>query len=175
MMRKRLAAILIAATTLLTIGGFAASATASVSTTTTREGALSITASAPVTTLAAPAGCSSGNVCFWKNAGYSDGPGELSNRNPDWSVFSHSSCAGGTWNDCASSVYNAGVSCSAMLWPAKNYHIQGTIGTIKLTRGTGMTNLADLPLAGNIFNDEISSNSWVTEAGGTSSACGGPN
>lgn len=55
---------------------------------------------------AVPAGCTSGNLCFWVNAGFNDGPGKLGGTNGDWRLFSHTSCAGGTWNDCVSSLFN---------------------------------------------------------------------
>ncbi|MEV0183472.1 peptidase inhibitor family I36 protein [Streptomyces sp. NPDC050625] len=113
---------------------------------------------------AAPAGCPSSYFCFWVNAGYSDGPGKLSGKNSDWSAFGHSSCPSGTWNDCASSDYNNGVSCDAVVWTGKSYG--GTGGWVP--KGTG----------GNFnstFNDAVSSNSWgVYATGGTNSTCTGP-
>ena len=55
---------------------------------------------------AAPAGCTAGNLCFWVNSGFSDGPGKVGGTNADWRVFSHATCPGGVWNDCASSLFN---------------------------------------------------------------------
>lgn len=114
---------------------------------------------------AAPAGCSSGNYCFWPNAGYSPAgnPGELSGRNADWSVFSRGDCPNDNWDNCASSVYNNGVSCESIAWTGRSY--TGTPGI--LYRGDGGNLVAP-------FNNAISSNSWSTASGGTSSACGGP-
>ncbi len=119
---------------------------------------------ASVKAAAAPAGCPSSYFCFWANAGYSDGPGKLSGKNSDWSVFSHSSCPGGTWNDCASSDYNNGVSCDAVVWTGKSYG--GTGGWVP--KGTG----GDF---NSTFNNAVSSNSWgVYATGGTNSTCTGP-
>jgi hypothetical protein len=97
------------------------------------------------------ADCNPGNVCFWVHAGYVDGPGQLSGTNPDWRVFSHASCPRGNWNDCASSVYNAGRSCKARL----HEHINYAGDWLGLPRGVGVINLEI-----HDFNDQISSNSW---------------
>jgi hypothetical protein len=115
---------------------------------------------------AAPAGCSSGNVCFWNGENYTGaGPGQLSGRNSDWSVFRQSACPNGTWDNCASSVYNNGVSCKAVLWTGKGY----TGGFFSLSRGSGETQLASS------HNNAFSSNSWISPSNTTTSACGGPN
>ncbi|QFZ20127.1 peptidase inhibitor family I36 protein [Saccharothrix syringae] len=107
-----------------------------------------------VSAMAAPAGCDLGNVCFWVNSGYRDGPGQLAGTNNDWRVFAHGSCPGDTWNNCASSVYNHGRSCWAYLWDGFNRTL-GTLGNIGLNREVGISNLADWG-----FNDAASSNSW---------------
>ncbi|MCW8102079.1 peptidase inhibitor family I36 protein [Streptomyces tauricus] len=123
------------------------------------------TAFKSVKVAAAPSGCGSGNFCFWPNAGYSPAgnPGELSGRNADWSVFSRSACPNGNWDNCASSDYNNGNSCEAIVWTGKSY--SGSAGIVY--RGTG----GDF---NSTFNNAVSSNSWSTASGGTSSACGGP-
>ncbi|MFI9005764.1 peptidase inhibitor family I36 protein [Actinosynnema sp. NPDC053489] len=111
--------------------------------------------SAPeVVPTAAPAGCHSSNVCFWANNNYNDGPGELSGTNPDWRRFAHGSCGGGTWNNCASSVYNNGTQCWADLWDGLDYAL-GSRGGLSLSRGTGIANLGSWD-----FDNAISSNSW---------------
>ena len=120
-------------------------------------------ASHPLSAAAAPSGCTSGNFCFWASTGYSDGPGKLSGKNSAWSAFSHSSCPSGTWDNCASSDYNNGVSCVAVVWTGNSY--TGSEGVVD--RGTG----------GNFsstFNNAVSSNSWATPTYGTNSTCTGP-
>ncbi|HEX5401288.1 MAG TPA: peptidase inhibitor family I36 protein [Pseudonocardiaceae bacterium] len=76
---------------------------------TTSPRVVTMAASSPMPAVlpAAPAGCTAGNLCFWKNKGFNDGPGKLAGTNSDWRVFSHATCAGGVWNDCASSLFNA--------------------------------------------------------------------
>lgn len=134
----------------------------------------SITVSSPVAPAAVPTTCTSGNVCFWKNAGFNDGPGKLANKNPDWSAFAHPSCPSGTWNDCASSLANAGVNCNAVLWNSPNYKGDTITHSLTLTRGSSVQDLSNLGDAGSAFNDKISSNSWAAPTGGTNSTCTGP-
>ena len=172
MIRSKLSAVLIAVTALLAFGGFAAN---SASATATASGErLSITASSPVTASTIPDGCSSGNVCFWRNANWGDGPGQLSDRNPNWGVFAHQACPNHTWSNCISSVYNAGVSCNAVLWAGTNYTGDSRTYNLTLGRGVGLKDLGNQEVSGDAFNDVISSNSWGKPGGGTSSACGGP-
>ncbi|WP_369404422.1 peptidase inhibitor family I36 protein [Streptomyces albus] len=99
---------------------------------------------------AAPAGCTSTNVCFWDGYNYSDGPGKLSGWNSNWSVFKTSRCSDGDWENCASSVYNNGTSCSAVLWTGRSY----SGSRLTLGRGSGQTRLSST------MNNAISSNSW---------------
>lgn len=107
-----------------------------------------------VAPMAPPPGCTSTNVCFWVNNNYSDGPGRLAGTNPDWRRFAHRTCGGGTWNDCASSVYNAGTRCWAYLWDGFSYTL-GARGNIGLNRGVGIPNLGAWG-----FDNAASSNSW---------------
>src|SRR5690349_2867542 len=48
---------------------------------------LTVASSRSVVAFAAPSGCTSGNLCFWVNANFNDGPGRLSGLNQNWSVF----------------------------------------------------------------------------------------
>ncbi|MDQ0598844.1 hypothetical protein QF037_003189 [Streptomyces canus] len=115
---------------------------------------------------AAPVGCDSGNLCFWNGENYTGaGPGELSGRNSNWGVFGQSACPNGTWSDCASSAYNNGVSCNAVMWTGTNY----SGGFYRLSRGSGETQFASS------HNNNFSSNSWISPSDTTTSACGGPN
>jgi len=113
---------------------------------------------APASTAAAPANCTAGNLCFWNNINYNDGPGRLSGTNASWFNFSHSTCPNGTWADCASSVYNNGNSCTARVWYLTNFGAPH----LDIPRGTGYPNLTLVPTGlGNSWNDNIESNSWV--------------
>ena len=131
---------------------------------------LTVASSQSAQSFAAPSGCTAGNVCFWVNANFNDGPGRLSGINRDWSVFHHSTCPNGTWNNCASSVYNNGVSCWAVLWMDPGF---GGLSMV-LANGTGESDLTDDEEVGSLFNDNISSNSWEAPGGGTNGTCTGP-
>ncbi|WP_280874275.1 peptidase inhibitor family I36 protein [Streptomyces pseudovenezuelae] len=149
----------------LLLGAMAGTSAASSANNSGKQGQVSATAFKSVKIAAAPAGCGSGNFCFWPNANYSPAgnPGELSGRNADWAIFSRGDCPNDNWDNCATSDYNNGNSCEAVVWTGKSY--TGTGGWIY--RGTG----------GNFsstFNNAVSSNSWGTASGGTSSSCGGP-
>lgn len=127
-------------------------------------------APATVTPAAAPAGCTSGNLCFWRDnntSGGTNGPGQLSGKNANWAVFSHPSCAGGTWNNCASYAYNHGVSCAAVMYDLTSYNANGD--WLIINRNVGV----DLAAIG--FNDEASSNDWVDpNTFLATSTCSGP-
>lgn len=162
-MRRILAMI---AGVVLLLGGMAGTSAASSANSSGKQSKVSAAvAFKSVKIAAAPSGCGGGNLCFWPNAGYSPAgnPGELSGRNADWSVFSRGDCPNDNWDNCASSAFNNGNNCEAVVWTGKSY--TGTGGWIY--RNTG----------GNLnatFNNAVSSNSWGTASGGTSSACGGP-
>ena len=116
----------------------------------------------------APAGCPSGALCFWNARNFTGGPGKLFGRNANWSAFGHASCPSGTWNNCASSAYNNGVSCDSVMWDGTNYTF-GAAGALVLDRGVGL----DLASVG--FDGVTSSNSWITPSLATNSTCTGPN
>ena len=109
-----------------------------------------------------PAGCNSGSLCFWANINYSDGPGQVQGNNPSWFPFGNSSCrtqgnSGGVWADCASSIYNHGVSCTAHVYYLTNYGLP----KLDIARGTGFSNLVNVARSGGgNWNDEIESNNW---------------
>jgi hypothetical protein len=122
-----------------------------------------LTATAATATAApqtVPAGCGSGNFCFWNNANFNDGPGQVSGNNANFTVFSHSSCPYGTWNDCISSVYNNGTSgLGVNVYRDANYLgpsfcVSDNSGYAYLP--TYYTNTTV------VLNDSISSNKWTT-------------
>ncbi|RSM40148.1 hypothetical protein DMB66_57465 [Actinoplanes sp. ATCC 53533] len=57
-----------------------------------------------------PASCNTASLCFYANNNFVDGPGKVTSAAALGS-YSHSSCAGGTWNNCMSSVWNATTKC----------------------------------------------------------------
>jgi hypothetical protein len=116
-----------------------------------------VAAAAPSTPAYAPSGCGSGNLCFWNNINYNDGPGQLSGSNASWFNFAHSSCPGGTWADCVSSIFNNGVNCTAHVYYYTNY----AGPKLNISRGTGYSDLTRLSTGvGTTWNDNIESNNW---------------
>lgn len=114
----------------------------------------------PVTN--APSGCRAGNLCFWADTYYVDGPGQLSGPNRYWTDFAHASCAtkgttGANWANCASSIYNNGVNCTAHVYFLANYGGP----KLNIARGVGYVNLATVAApGGDNWNDNIMSNNW---------------
>ena len=106
--------------------------------------------------------CPSTYFCFWVNSGYGDGPGKFSGANDNWGDYSHSTCASGTWNNCASSGYNHGTSgLGVEVWNGTGY----TGYSACLPKDWSNSNFANLvwPNSGNTaFNDSISSNYWTS-------------
>jgi Peptidase inhibitor family I36 len=110
--------------------------------------------------------CSTGRACFWADADRGLVRGSVAGSNPDWRAFSQASCvpphaaasAGGTWNDCASSIENAGTTCAMLFYE----HINYGGGYIRLAPGQSISNLWGRYFSnGHWANDAISSNRWV--------------
>ncbi|MER5838787.1 peptidase inhibitor family I36 protein [Streptomyces prasinus] len=99
----------------------------------------------------------SGYLCFWQDANYSGGPGKLDGNNTDWRAFSRPNCQSGTWNDCASSIANEGLSCEAVVHEHPNYGGSSWV----INRDTYAANLTQWGKpSGGTWNDAISSNRW---------------
>jgi hypothetical protein len=107
--------------------------------------------------LVGPSDCPSTYLCFWVHPGWNGRMGKFSGRNDNWGWYSQPQCAGGTWNDCASAIWNNGRSCEAVVHEHPN---QGGANWV-INRNTGSDNLAfnGKPTGGN-WNDVISSNRW---------------
>ena len=122
------------------------------------------TSTSPHDTGAAPAAlsdCHATNFCFWVNAGYNDGPGQLSGDNTDWRAFGHASCQTHNWSDCASSGFNDGTSgLGVEVWQNINYGGASAC----LPRLWRLNNFAGFVYPGTSvsFNDSISSNFWTS-------------
>ncbi|GIH16862.1 peptidase inhibitor family I36 protein [Rugosimonospora africana] len=144
-----------------------------------RAAGAALTVTASNSTSAAPAadgfGCPSGDFCFWVDINFGKFYGELSAKNADWTKLPNPQCRTGNWNDCASSVDNQGVNCTAVGWWDTGY--QGHY--IFVSRGETLSDLTwyawvDTNHQEHLWNDAISSNSWRTPDLGTNSTCTGP-
>jgi hypothetical protein len=121
----------------------------------------SAAASAATVTPAGLTACAPGDLCFWVNAGYLGAMGHVSGNNAFWGVFLQAQCRGGTWNDCASSLYNHGNYDAVLV-----YQDKGPSGAYACVPRTA--HWSDLTKYysndGHGLNDAISSNAWLTTA-----------
>lgn len=146
---RRSAAVLAAA--LLALGIMGAPAAAS------SGGASSGAADAVV--LAGMSACPLTYFCVWNKANFSDGPGKWANAEWNYTNWSHDSCPHGSWNDCASSVYNHGQSCKVTFY--ENIDFEGAF-FYQLPRGSYLANLAlDKWSDGTSPDNKISSHNWT--------------
>ncbi|MFG2049460.1 peptidase inhibitor family I36 protein [Micromonospora sp. NPDC048935] len=121
----------------------------------------------PVDNLLASGGmeaCDPGSFCVWVDPNYSDGPGQWPNSTSSYFGWAHKSCGlinGGTWNNCASSVFNNGQNCNIQLYDDVNY---GTgRGYYNLAKGGHLANLKlDKMTDGSPMDNRISSHKWCT-------------
>jgi Peptidase inhibitor family I36 len=104
---------------------------------------------------AAPAGCTATFLCLYPDPGYSGGFGHVAGNNSNFNRLPTSThnCGNGTWNDCISSAFNDGTSCTVWLWSAAGYSGR----KLSIARGTGYRNLSTVN-----FDDVTSSNHWCT-------------
>jgi type II secretory pathway pseudopilin PulG len=111
-------------------------------------------------------GCAATYLCFWVNINEGGAEGKLAGSNPSWAAFAQSQCAGGTWNNCASSIVNAGTSgLGAQEYEYVNYG-GGQFCMYDDEYISNLVNFGPWP-DGSSTNDSISSNNWETEE------CGG--
>ncbi|MFJ9899949.1 peptidase inhibitor family I36 protein [Streptomyces sp. NPDC091280] len=117
-------------------------------------------AATPRAVAAVPSGCTAGNFCFWNNAYYDDGPGQVSGNNNNYTAFAHASCPHQTWNDCISSVYNDGTSGLGVAV----YLDAGPSGVSWcVPDNTGYALLPTYyPNTTTVLNDSISANKWTS-------------
>ena len=99
-----------------------------------------------------------GWLCFWVDANFQGKMGHFSGHNTRWDMFPQSDCqANRSWEDCATSIYNRGVNCEAVVYEARNYGGSNFV----INRGTFAENLVSWPKpSGGNWNDKISSNRW---------------
>lgn len=151
---RPLAILAVAAVTLL---GTAQFASANPTKSSQQGTAIRLVKTAPVAPMAAPSGCSSGNLCVWVNINWNDGPAQFSGSNASWFNFPHSTCQNGTWADCASSIYNNGMICNAHVY----YFTDFGQPVLNIARQTGYANLTQVSTGlGDSWNDNIESNDW---------------
>ncbi len=98
----------------------------------------------------APPGCSVGYLCVWSGPNFTGVLGRIPERTsiPNWSAQISADCPAGNWSDCARSVYNNAVVCTAELWSAPNY----SGSKLSLSRGSALVNPPSTL--------RVSSNSW---------------
>lgn len=98
-----------------------------------------------------------GDLCFWVNIGWGGAKGHVAGNNGNWAVFPQAQCAGGTWNDCASSAFNDGNFDAVRL----RQDINGGGGFFCIPKGVGYSNFTRLSFSnGANLNDAVSSNYW---------------
>jgi hypothetical protein len=105
--------------------------------------------------------CPSTYLCFWVNSNWGGAMGKLAGPNTTWAAFKQSQCSGGTWNNCASALYNHGASDQALVY--ENTGKTGPYACIPRSV-TSFSNLTQWVYAqdGHSMNDSISSNAWTT-------------
>jgi hypothetical protein len=109
--------------------------------------------------------CPAGSLCFWVDQNFGGARGQLSGNNTDWGVFTQPSCqdgagggpySNGTWNDCASSLFNNGNSDAVMVYRDSGYRSNSYC----VPKGVSRAALPVWPSTSEPMNDEISSNQW---------------
>ena len=101
-------------------------------------------------------GCPEAYACFWDQTYMYGEMGKLAGDNTNWTAFSQSHCATGTWNDCARSLDNNGDYCPVFFWTSSSYNGSGA----GLDVGNFVVSLAlDW---GSGWDRTISSNHWCT-------------
>jgi hypothetical protein len=106
----------------------------------------------------------SGDLCWWVDADEKGVMHPVRDAISNWMSQKESTCisqnfdSNGTWNDCASTLYNANGSYGAQVYEASNDKGDGYC----VPPGTLVFNLAVTPYAGTAtnMNDSISSNRW---------------
>lgn len=99
-------------------------------------------------------------VCAWVDRNFTGPMGRWEHDNADWGDFPNSNCGNGTWDDCASSVYNHGQTCDVWLWSGVIY----TGSSLYLYRGSRLAflNVNPGPSPVGSWEDIIKSNHWCT-------------
>jgi hypothetical protein len=103
-------------------------------------------------------------LCFWVDANFVGKMGDVFGTNDSWTgfVFNQAACPSGTWNDCASALFNAGSETAIVF---QNINRKASDHFQCIAPGTmAFKNLAVVhyPQSPNpTMNDSISSNEWT--------------
>jgi hypothetical protein len=145
------------AVAMLAVGGATA---AQASTQSVNQGASVAAAAAPMSDIA---DCQAADptrrfVCWWVGANETGKMHPVRDAISDWKTQKEATCLGGTWNDCASTLYN-----DNSVQGAWFFYNSGDSGSdFCMVSGSFLSNLAveDYPGTGFTINDTISSNRW---------------
>ena len=101
-------------------------------------------------------------LCWWVGANQTGKMHPVRDAISNWKTQKEASCLGGTWNDCASSLYNDNSSYGAFFF----YNAGNGPPDFCMTPGTYLNDLTKYDYAGTAveINDTISSNSWDTNS-----------
>jgi Peptidase inhibitor family I36 len=151
------------AVAMLAVGGATA---AQASTQSVSHGAIAATAATAATPMSDIADCKAADptrsyICWWVGANMTGKMHPVRDAISNWTTQKEASCAGGTWNDCASTLYNDNASYGAFFF----YSANDSGSNFCMTPGTYLGNLTQYDYAGSTIpiNDTISSNSWDTD------------
>jgi hypothetical protein len=104
-------------------------------------------------------------LCFWVDAGFVGKMGDVFGTNDNWTAkpdFTQAACPGGTWNDCASALFNAGSEIAIVFQninrTAKD-HFQCIAPGTMAYKNLAADNYPQPPNP--TMNDSISSNEWT--------------
>lgn len=124
------------------------------------------TVSQPAASPNAMSDCPAGYLCAWVDGNFGRDRAQFAGDNEAWGLFSDPECvypsgggpfSNGTWNDCASSLYNHGNYDGVIVYRDNQYQSYSDC----LPLGTSIQYMPFWPNTSETMNDEISSNKWV--------------
>jgi hypothetical protein len=147
------------AVAMLAVGGATA---AQASTQSVDHGAAVAAAAAPLSDIAdcKAADPTHSYVCWWAGANQTGKMHPVRDAISNWATQKEGTCPSGTWNDCASTLYNDNSSYGAFFF----YNSGDGPPDFCMPPGTYLNDLTQYDYAGTTvpINDTISSNSWDT-------------
>jgi Peptidase inhibitor family I36 len=147
------------AAAMLAVGG----ATAAQAATQPVDQVVGVTAAAqPMSDLA---DCPVNDLCWWVDANQVGKMHPVRDAVSNWTTQKEPTCPSGTWNDCASTLYNHNPSLAAWLW----YNAGNGGPDFCMPPGSYLGNLTDYDYPGTTvnINDTISANSWAANCEGS--------
>jgi hypothetical protein len=102
------------------------------------------------------------DVCWWVGANQTGKMHPVRDAISNWKTQKEPTCPSGTWNDCASTLYNDNSSFGAFFF----YNAGDSGSNFCMPPGTYLNDLTKYDYAGTTIpiNDTISSNSWDTNS-----------